>query len=145
MEILKVDTELRKLGDFGERAAARALRKDGYKILERNYIADGAEIDIIAKKGGVTAFVEVKTRSVTEGGAPRIEPRPASAVTPKKQRAIIGAAREYLAFHGVDTRVRFDVVEVYAEGKCPRWRTSEIKHIVGAFDRSSASKRPWER
>ena len=97
MEILKVNTERRKLGDFGEKAAAKALKKDGYRILERNYAPEDAEIDIIAEKDGVTAFVEVKTRHKSDADASRIEPRPASAVTPKKQRAIIGAAKVYLA------------------------------------------------
>ena len=143
MEILKVDTEQRRLGDFGERAAARMLKKAGYKILERNFTTDDAEIDVIAEKDGITAFVEVKTRCVSDG-ATGIEPRPASAVTPKKQRALIGAAKVYLAFNR-GTRARLDVVEVYALRRGAGWRVHEIKHLVGAFDKNSASKRPWER
>ena len=137
MEILKVDTEARRLGNYGERAAARALKKEGYRILERNYAPEDGEIDIIAEKDGTTAFVEVKTRHVSDSGGARIEPRPASAVTPKKQRSVIGTAKIYLASHR-GTRVRFDIVEVYVNGRCPRWHTVSIKHIIGAFDKNSA-------
>ena len=138
MEILRVDTENRRLGDFGEKAAAKALKRLGYRILERNYAPEDGEIDIIALKDGTTAFVEVKTRHI-EASSP-LEPRPASAVTPKKQRSIIETAKIYLASHR-DTRVRFDIVEVYVDGDEPRWRVKEIKHLIGAFDRSSAMKK----
>ena len=137
MQILKIKTEQRRLGDFGERAAARALKREGYRILERNYASEDAEVDIIALKDGVTVFVEVKTRHIMDPAASRIEPRPASAVTPKKQRSIISAAKIYLASHR-DTRARFDIVEVYADGEGPKWKVKEIKHLVGAFDRDTA-------
>ena len=137
MEILKIDTEKRKLGNFGERAAAKALKKRGYRILEKNYAPEDGEIDIIAIKDGTTAFIEVKTRHVSDARSPRIEPRPASAVTPRKQRSIIETAKIYLASHR-DTRVRFDIVEVYVEGDAPNWRAVDVKHLIGAFDRDSA-------
>ena len=53
----------RLLGAFGEREAARLLRKKGYKILERNFEASQGEIDIIAKDNKELVFVEVKTRT----------------------------------------------------------------------------------
>ena len=132
MNILKVFTPQRKLGSFGERAAAKELKRLGYKILERNYAPEDGEIDIIAEKDGTTAFVEVKTRHRSDGTSQLIEPRPASAVTPKKQSSIITTARIFLATHR-GTRARFDIVEVYVSGDAPRWRVAEIKHIVGAF------------
>ena len=55
MNILKVLTPERRIGNLGERVAARHLRRKGYRILERNYTAAGAEIDIIAKKKLVRA------------------------------------------------------------------------------------------
>ena len=140
MNILKVLTPKRELGSFGERAAARALRRNGYRIRERNYAPECSEVDIIAERDGTTVFVEVKTRHASDGRRGAIEPRPASAVTPKKQRAIIDAAKIYLATHR-DTRVRFDIVEVYVTGEAPRWRVHEVKHLVGAFDRDSARGR----
>lgn len=137
MKILKVDTEKRRLGDYGETEAAKLLKKKGYRILERNYAPEDGEIDIIAQKDGVTAFIEVKTRHTSDMRVAKIEPRPASSVTPAKQRIIINTAKIFLASHR-DTRVRFDIIEVYVTGEDKRWQVQEIKHLEGAFDRDSA-------
>ena len=136
MRILEVKTEARRLGDFGERAAVRMLRRSGYKILERAYAPDGAEIDIIAESKDAVAFIEVKTRSIAAKSA--IEPRPASAVTPEKQRGIIKTAQIYLAYHPPKKHVRFDIIEVYASGEVDKWKVENITHIKAAFDRDSA-------
>ncbi len=138
MKILEIKTELRELGSFGEEAAASFLRKSGYKILERGFVAFGHEIDIIAQDKTVTAFVEVKTRTV--GYSDPREPRPASAVTQKKQRGIISAAKAYAAMARDGKRMRFDIIEVYAEkDERGRWSAKEIKHLKGAFDRNTAT------
>ena len=57
MNILKVLTERRKIGNIGERAAARYLKRKGYKILKRNYVPLDHEIDIIAENREYTAFI----------------------------------------------------------------------------------------
>ena len=144
MQILKVNTEKRRLGDFGESEASRLLKKKGYRILERNYAPEDGEIDIIASKDGITAFVEVKTRHVADTRVARIEPRPASAVTPIKQQSIINTAKIFLATHR-DTRVRFDIIEVYVTGEDKKWQVQEIKHLEGAFDRDSARPKSYFR
>lgn len=56
-------TEKRKTGDLGEDIAAMFLVKQGFSVVERNYLRKWGEIDIIAKKDGVLYFVEVKTVS----------------------------------------------------------------------------------
>ena len=117
-------------------AAAKLLKKKGYKILERNYTALGAEIDIIARKDNLTVFVEVKTRNVKHLGYK--EGRPGSSVTPEKQRKIIKVASYYQKNHRLDTRLRLDVIEVYTEGEGRFNKIKEIKHIEGAFDKNSA-------
>src|SRR5262249_31934671 len=58
------------LGGGGEQVAARYLRRCGYFILERNYRAAGAEIDLVAIEGETLVFVEVKARSGMLFGAP---------------------------------------------------------------------------
>lgn len=140
MNILKVLTPRRLLGNFGEKSACKFLKKSGYKILERNFIAFNKEIDIIAKnkREDVTVFVEVKTRSSTYSNPN--EPRPASAVTPKKQRDIIKAAKCYIAFQRLEGRVRFDVIEVIADAKGKKKKISYIKHLENAFNYNSANK-----
>jgi len=140
MKILNVKTEKRKLGNIGERRAARYLLFRGYRILKRNYVAKNAEIDIIAKRGDTLAFVEVKTRTVGRE-SPR-EPRPASALTPEKQLKIIGAANDYKIKHPSKCKMRFDVIEAFAvETKRNKIRINRINHLISAFDLDSARQR----
>ncbi len=136
MKILKVNTLRRKIGDLGERLAARYLRRHGYKILEKNFVADGYEIDIIAKSGNTVAFIEVKTRTL--GSENPMEPRPASAVTKEKQQKIIKVASAYRRHYSSDCRARFDIIEVYLEKTKTGRKAKEIKHLVGAFDLDTA-------
>ncbi|MEI6528350.1 MAG: YraN family protein [bacterium] len=56
-------TEKRKTGDLGEDIACRFLMKQGFEIIERNYLRKWGEIDIIGKKAGKLHFVEVKAVS----------------------------------------------------------------------------------
>lgn len=139
MKILELLTRQRKIGNFGEKSAAEYLKKQGYRIRERNYVAFDHEVDLICERSDVLAFIEVKTR--TEGRRDPREPRPASAVTPQKQRAILSVARAYLATHPADRHVRFDVVEVYLVGGAPTPTVARICHIPGAFTADTAYRR----
>lgn len=141
MKILEILTPKRLIGNFGEREAIKLLRKGGYRILAKNYTALGAEIDVIARKDNVTAFIEVKTRSIKHLGYK--EARPASSVTPEKQRKIIKAAKYYVVHHPTDTRLRLDVIEVYLEDSL-RLKVKEIKHIENAFDLNSAYDKKYQ-
>lgn len=94
-------------GARGESLAVKALKKKGYKILEKNYRCKLGEIDIIAKDRGVLVFVEVKARRTDRFGDPKL------AVTPQKQRKISMVALEYLKKTGqIEKRARFDVVAI---------------------------------
>ena len=134
MNILKIKTDKRKIGDIGEGLAAKFLKRNGYKILERNYVQGDAEIDLICKKDDTVAFVEVKART---GDASPYEPRPASSVTPEKQRKIIKAASHYASLKCSGLKSRLDIVEVYLDGNNPK-RAKDIKHLVGAFSKDTA-------
>ena len=129
MNILKVLTEKRKNGNIGEDAAAIFLHKHGYRILERNYAELGAEIDIIAKNREYYVFVEVKTRTL-ELQSPK-EPRPASSVTPEKQRKKITVAKWYLGTVPKGRKIRFDVIEVYLNEEK---EVQKIMHLENAFN-----------
>ena len=96
-------------GHRGEALVAKQMEKMGYEILERNFHALKAEIDIIAKKGNTIVFTEVKYRQNEEMGTP------AEAVNYWKQQHIIRGAKAYIAQKclmemGYD--FRFDVAEV---------------------------------
>ena len=136
MNILKVLTGKRLTGNFGERKAAAFLKKNGYRILERGYVGNGNEIDIVARIDNTVVFVEVKTRSI--GSQSQKEPRPASSVTPEKQRKIIKASSEFMRSRRLNKRMRYDVIEVYLENGEKKKRVKEIKHLVSTFDITTA-------
>ena len=96
-------------GRVGEDLAHRYLRRKGCTVVARNYRArSGAgEIDLVAWDGDALAFVEVKTRSSEEYGAPE------AAVDAEKRIALERTAREYSLRSGVEWgRTRFDIVSV---------------------------------
>ena len=136
MKILEVLTRKRKIGNNGEKIAAKELKKAGYKIICRNYVAINSEIDIIAEDKSTIVFVEVKTRTV--GHESLIEPRPASSITPEKQRKIISAAKYYLGSKKSEKRVRLDVIEVYLNKDGTK---NKVVHIENAFNANTAYKR----
>ena len=112
-------------GGYGEEIARKYLDGKGYEILAARYKAGGGEIDIIAKRGGCYAFVEVKYRKTLAFGFPR------ESVTADKQRRIRGAALAYIEENGLDSDpdcdFRFDVIEIIGQG------TVTVEHIENAF------------
>lgn len=112
----------RQYGNAGEDAACAYLQGQGWEILARNVRRGRNEIDIIAKKRRVVAFVEVKRRSSLRYG------RPAEAVDAEKQRRIVQAAALYMQENGLENaNISFDVIEVLPDG---------VHHIEAAFDAS---------
>ena len=136
MNILKIKTKKRILGDYGERAARRFLRRNGYRIIKKNFVADSHEIDIIAADRDTLAFVEVKTRTL--GKIHPNEPRPASSVDSEKQRSIIRAAQFYTAYNPTPKKKRFDIIEVYVNQDNAKYSVAEIKHLKGTFNLNTA-------
>ena len=117
----------RKIGDVGEQATADFLVRSGYEILKRNYTVRGGEIDIIARKGKVTCFVEVKTRkpSPLEEGE--------QAITAAKKRRIVAAAQRFIDEVKSDCeQCRFDVAVVTVSDNTVR----HLKYYVNALDGS---------
>jgi putative endonuclease len=104
------------LGLRGERLAARALKRRGYRILERRWRCRLGEIDLVARDGDTLVVVEVKTRSRRDYGPA------ADAVDARKRRKLEQLARMYLTARRLrDVNVRFDVVGVdLAPGGAPR-------------------------
>ena len=133
MKILELITPKREIGNIGENAAVKLLKRSGYKILERNFVALGHEIDIIAQNREHTVFCEVKTRTIGRESAK--EPRPASAVTKEKQRKIISTAKFYNARKNLNRRLRFDVIEILLD---ENKKVKEQNHLIGAFDYDTA-------
>lgn len=115
----------KSFGERGENAAARYLRRQGYRILARHVDQPLGEIDIIAVDGRTIVFVEVKTRQSAGAG------HPTEAVDEHKQRRLTQAALVYLKSHGLlQYASRFDVVAVTWPEKSPR---PVIEHFPNAF------------
>ena len=136
MHILKILTERRITGNIGEDAACKYLRKNKYKILKRNYVSGGHEIDIIAENREFICFVEVKTRTV--GREDTRESRPAASVNKEKQQAIITAARGFAASLNGEKPMRFDIAEVFLTTKK---EVERICYIEGAFTLDTTKRR----
>lgn len=105
------------IGKLGEVSAEQYLIGQGYKILARNAVFPGAEIDLIAQDDRVIVFVEVKTRKSGLYGR--------EAVTPAKQKRICSGAVAYMMKNGLMNRqARFDVIEIQG---------ARLTHIKDAF------------
>jgi putative endonuclease len=128
----KADGRLQRIGKRGEEIAAAQLKAKGYEILARNYSCRLGEIDIVARHGETTCFIEVKSRKNTAFG------RPCEAVSYAKQQHMKRTAMYYLSAegrrHGLDrdTDMRFDVFEVIEWGG-PGGANTETEHIENAF------------
>ena len=113
------------LGKQGETIALHYLQQRKYTIIEQNFRCKCGELDIIAREGKVTVFVEVKTRKNLSYGPPQL------AVTPFKQRQISKAALFYLAQKKIQgTNARFDVIAILLGNN----EVPQIDHIINAFD-----------
>jgi putative endonuclease len=115
-----------EFGKKGEKAAESYLKKQGYRILKKNYRTRVGEIDLIAEHKNVLVFIEVKSRSSTN-----LE-HPFMAVTPKKQKKIAQTASYFLAENKVGDRdIRFDVVSVLPSSENPN--VLEVEVLQDAF------------
>lgn len=114
-------------GALGEQYATEYLAAQGYSIVGRNFHTRYGEIDIIAQKGDILAFVEVKTRCVNALS------QPAEAVSISKQKKLITAALGYLAQNPSDLQPRFDVIEIITKTKSA-FNVVQITHLPGAFE-----------
>lgn len=119
-------TQRRKAGNIGEDAVCGFLVRHGYEIIKRNFTVRGGEIDIIAEKADIIAFVEVKTRTI--GSMTSAD----EAVDLRKQRLIIRTAQAYLQNVAQPLQCRFDVATVETEGG----KVKKLRYYVNAFDAS---------
>ena len=114
------------IGRRGERIAAKFLKKNGYRIVAKNFSSAHGEIDIIAEDNGFLVFVEVKARKDSDEYFENYG-LPCEAVTKKKQQHIIYTAQIFLKNHPTNKEIRFDIIEVYLGDK------AKVRHIENAF------------
>ena len=113
-----------RAGLEGEDLACRHLAAQGYAILARNFRCRSGEVDVVARDGAVTVFVEVKHRRGSGHGAGH------ESVTFGKRRRIVRAARIFASARGLsESPLRFDVISIdEVDGR------KAIRHDRGAFD-----------
>ncbi len=112
------------LGKRGEKRAERYLRRQGYRLVIRNYTCPAGEIDLVMLDGEVIVFTEIKTRTDTD------TEQAIRAVDLAKRRHLIAAARYFL----MQTRrqehpCRFDVVAILRD----EHDRLEVEHYPNAF------------
>jgi len=114
-----------RLGAQGERIATAHLEARGFSIEARNYRTRFGEVDLVARDGEETVFVEVKTRRSRAFGPPE------ESVTPRKRARIVRAASQYLAERGLAEQPwRVDVVAITLRENGP----AEINHVRSAAE-----------
>lgn len=117
--------DIHELGRLGEKEAVRYLKKNKYKILERDLRIHSGEVDIVALWQSYIVFIEVKTRAHFH---PDYIPR--AAVDVERQRRYRAIAHEYCKSHRItDLGVRFDIIEVIYFDK----KTPTVNHLIAAF------------
>jgi putative endonuclease len=111
-----------RAGLSAEARAAAWLMAMGYRILARRFRTPHGEIDLVARKRDLVAFIEVKARASLDDAA--------YAVTPRQQARIIAAAQAWLMAHPehAEFELRFDAILI-APRRLPR-------HLLAAFDAS---------
>ena len=112
-----------RTGVSAEGRAAAFLMAKGYRILAKRFRTPHGEIDLVAKKRNLVAFIEVKARASLDEAA--------YAVTPRQQQRIVDAAQAWLMAHPehAEFELRFDAMLI-APRRLPR-------HLLAAFDAST--------
>jgi len=111
-----------ELGKLGEQLAIDFLKREGYEIVETNWVFQKAEIDIIARRENVLSIVEVKTRSGVGFG------RPQEFVDRKKIKLLLKAVDAYVTSRNLNVDVRFDIIGIHKVDS-----GFSITHLTDAF------------
>ena len=120
-------TKAQALGALGERIAARWLMREGWEVVDRRWRSGRRDLDLVAVRDNIVAFVEVKTRRSTWSGGP------VEAVNWRKQRELTRSAQAWLDQRGTlvapaGATFRFDIVGVVAS----RDKVG-VRHVASAF------------
>lgn len=140
----KEPTEKQKLGKIGEDCACEYLKKNGYKIIDQNYLRKWGELDIVAKKAKKLYFVEVKSvsRRISDSRDANFSKvvtrettdsyRPEDNMHPWKLQRLGRAVQSYLLEKDIPDEIewQFDVATVYVDMERRVSRVFYIPDIV---------------
>lgn len=118
-------TRKRELGDIGENLACEFLRRRGYEVVERNYLRKWGEIDIVAKKGELVHFIEVKSVTNINSGY-----RAEDNMHPWKLKRLSRAIQTYLLEKNIERDWQLDLITVKIDEVKRQGRVELIENIV---------------
>lgn len=127
-------TDKRRVGDIGENIACTFLEKHGFKVVERNYLRKWGEIDIVAQKGGVMRFVEVKSVSYVTlpNNVPHVTDkyRPEDNMHPGKLKRLGRTMQTYMLHKKLDCDFQLDLITVKMNMVTREARVELIENII---------------
>src|SRR3989344_7561345 len=115
----------RQTGDIGEGVVCKYLEQKGFRILERNYLRKWGEIDIVAEKGDLLSFIEVKSVS-------RESYRPEENMHPAKLKRLHRVIQTYLLDRKVPAsrEWRVDVACVYLDFSTRKAKVEMLENVI---------------
>ncbi len=133
-----------KVGEFGEKAAADFLKRNGFRLVVSNFKAPigrnrkgvqvSGEIDLIAIDKETLCFIEVKTRSSDEFASPL------TAIDIRKQRQITRTSRIYRKIFNIrDQKIRFDAITIILNNN----KAPKIEIFKGFWSENKFKKKSW--
>ncbi len=123
-------TKKRKIGDLGENIAAKFIEKRGFTIIERNYQKPWGEIDIIAQKGNILHFIEVKTIQVVDVIHETNHYRPEDNMHEKKRKSLGSTIMGYLSEQKAYKEWQCDLITICLDSAHKRIKVGFLENIV---------------
>jgi len=120
-----------EIGVLGEEIACRYLKKRGFTLVERNYRRPWGEIDVVARRGEVMHFVEVKAVLISRENISReMRVDPLEHVTRTKLEKVARTATSYMNSKGNGAQMQIDVIGVYLDERTRRARCVYLEQVI---------------
>lgn len=123
-------SQTQKTGEIGEHLAVRFLENKNFSIVERNYTRKWGEIDIIAKKGSLIHFIEVKSKSVLGFDKNIDSYKPEDNMHPWKVKRLSRTIQTYLAENNIKGDWQFDLIVVYIDQESNQAKIKFMEDII---------------
>jgi len=123
-----METRKQAVGQLGEKIAKNYLIRKGYEVIDQNYRKTWGEIDLIAKKGKLWVFVEVKTMLRSDGSEENLTPEDqmTKAKIKKLNRTILG----YINHHRIENDWQLDLITVEIDKEKNKYRLRHLKQVA---------------
>ena len=125
-------SKTQKIGRYGEKICEKFLKQDGFTIIESNYTKRIGEIDLIAKKGDIVHFIEVKSVSCenTEFISQETTYNPGENVTKDKLIKIYKTSQEWIKENNVSLQTQIDIYLIYIDKRNIKHKIDKITNVI---------------